>query len=277
MREYGQLRVGFWNHPDFASTSDQGKLLAVYLLTCQHCNALGCFRLPDGYIMEDLKWSKDTVSKRFLELVGNGFCVRDEQSWLLMPKFLRWNKIQNPKCSQAVESLFDCIPCTFRYYGKLINSILNHGQHLSLQFRNRLETLSEQYQDDFQKTESEQEQEQEQEHISCANEKHDADFETFWTAYPPRGTPPMRRNRDKALKAWNKARKAKDLPAIELVLSCIDREKRTRQWRDPQYIPMAATWLNSKPWKDEAPKPEEILYGTEFPEGDPRNFMKRAE
>jgi len=79
MREYGQLRVGFWTHPDFASTSDQAKLLAIYLLTCTHSNALGCFRIPVGYCMEDLKWNRETVSKRFLELgeiSGNGFCLK---------------------------------------------------------------------------------------------------------------------------------------------------------------------------------------------------------
>ena len=40
--------------------SDDARLLALYLLTGQHTNMIGCFRLPDGYVSEDLAWTPET-------------------------------------------------------------------------------------------------------------------------------------------------------------------------------------------------------------------------
>ena len=73
MREYGQIQSLFWTDIDIQAMSDQAKLLATYLLTGPHATALGCFRLADGYVTDDLGWSSETLSKRFAELSRNGF------------------------------------------------------------------------------------------------------------------------------------------------------------------------------------------------------------
>ena len=76
MREYGQVQSAFWQSVDAQAFSDTGKLLALYLLTGPHANGLGCYRLPDGYVMADLGWSDETVSKGFSELESAGFARR---------------------------------------------------------------------------------------------------------------------------------------------------------------------------------------------------------
>lgn len=63
MRDYGLVSSQFWITPDLQSISSDAKLLGVYLLTSPHTNMLGCFRLPIGYISEDLRWDKTRVEQ----------------------------------------------------------------------------------------------------------------------------------------------------------------------------------------------------------------------
>src|SRR5690606_12761100 len=100
MREYGQVQSAFWQSPDAQAWSDTGKLLALYLLTGPHANGLGCYRLPDGYVMADLGWSAERVSKGFEELSSNGFANRLE-GVVFIPNFLRWNRIANGNVAKA--------------------------------------------------------------------------------------------------------------------------------------------------------------------------------
>lgn len=80
---------------------------------------------------------------------------------------------------------------------------------------------------------------------------HDeGDFERFWSLYPPRGVPPSRQKRTDAEKAFRSASKEKDFPGVEALIQLLEEAKKCQQWTNPRYIPMAATWLRSKPWND---------------------------
>ena len=61
MRTYGKVKIAFWEDDKIRGLPDAPKLLALYCLTGEHSNAIGCFRLPLGYIETDLRWSKDTA------------------------------------------------------------------------------------------------------------------------------------------------------------------------------------------------------------------------
>jgi hypothetical protein len=254
MREYGQVQVAFWTHPDIQGLSDQAKVLALYLLTCSHSNSLGCYRLPEGYILEDLRWDSKTVSKRFHELENNAFCFRDEKtSWILMPNFLRWNTPQNPNVSKGIERIFDSVPTSFKQYRNLLESLKKFGTRLSEPFRNRLETVSESYL--YKEPEPEPEPEP-KDNVGFSPDdtpipkEQGNGFDIFWQEYPPRGSPPSRENRKQAFLAWTKLAKGKLLPGLEIILDCLNVSKRKTQWENPAYIPMASTWLNKEPWKD---------------------------
>jgi hypothetical protein len=58
MRSYGSVHTKFWINSDVQLLSPNAKLLALYLLTSPHTNMLGCFRLPIGYVVEDLQLDK---------------------------------------------------------------------------------------------------------------------------------------------------------------------------------------------------------------------------
>src|SRR5580692_7444375 len=103
MREYGSVQTQFWSDVALQNLSTHAKLLAVYLLTGPHTNMLGCFRVPMGYVAEDLQWDRETVSVAFTELARVNFLIRDdESSWICITNFLQWNPIENPNQAKSL-------------------------------------------------------------------------------------------------------------------------------------------------------------------------------
>ena len=147
MREYGQVQLAFWTHREIQGISDQAKILAMYLLTGPHSNSLGCFRCPNGYIAEDLRWDHEIISKSFAELDRIGFVKRDEDSgWLLLPNYLRWNPIQNDNVGKKIAKLFEAVPFEVTVYKDLIEALKQHGSRLPEDTINRIETISKRFQ-----------------------------------------------------------------------------------------------------------------------------------
>lgn len=140
MREYGVLQCSFWQSEDVRGCSDAGKLLAAYLVTGPHSNGLGCYRLPDGYVMADFGWTVDKVTKAFEELSRNGFAYRFE-SVVFIPNFLRWNKIANPKVAAARQKEFEALP-KGDAKGRVARALLEFGNHIPDQFKTILHTVS---------------------------------------------------------------------------------------------------------------------------------------
>lgn len=69
-------------------------------------------------------------------------------------------------------------------------------------------------------------------------------FERFWAAYPRHD------NKAQAEKAFNKLNPDDNLLAT--MLSAIEKQKRSSQWQNKQYIPQGSTWLNNRRWEDES-------------------------
>lgn len=117
MRDYGKVHTSFWASETLAGIDDDARLLALYLLTCSHSNMAGAFRLPAGYVAEDLGWSSERFGKGLETLSSAGFlnyCERSKFVWIV--KFLSWNKPENPNQWKAVAKFMAAIPenCSFR-------------------------------------------------------------------------------------------------------------------------------------------------------------------
>jgi len=142
MRIYGSIQISFWENSEIQLLSDQSKLLAIYLLTGPHRNMLGCYRLPDGYINEDLKWDTQLAKNAFTQLAGIDFLTRNySSSWVVVHDFLKWNPIQNPKQGAGIEKLFDLVSPMETVYIPLVKGLLAHGRYLDKGFHNRLNAL----------------------------------------------------------------------------------------------------------------------------------------
>ena len=72
-------------------------------------------------------------------------------------------------------------------------------------------------------------------------------FDAFWKSYP------RKVGKKAAEKAWLRAR---DKPALEVILAALDVQKKCDQWTKEggQFIPYPATWLNQGRWNDEPPE-----------------------
>lgn len=111
MRDYGKVHTSFWTSSTIRALSEDGRYLAIYLLTSPHSNIAGTFRLPDGYVCEDLGWSSQRVSKGFAELFRNGFATRCEATkWVWVIKHLEWNPPENPNQRKSAAKIVGTVP-----------------------------------------------------------------------------------------------------------------------------------------------------------------------
>ncbi|MGH8158390.1 MAG: hypothetical protein ACREPQ_09730 [Rhodanobacter sp.] len=141
MREYGQIQSAFWQSADAEAMSDRAKLLVCYLLTGPYTNGLGCFRVTDGNLMDDLGWVSETVSETLSELSHIGFAYRLGKV-LFLPNFLRWNAIANPKVAKARIKELETLP-TNETKALAARVLLKFCAHLTDDQKTVLQTLSE--------------------------------------------------------------------------------------------------------------------------------------
>ncbi len=111
MRDYGKVHSSFWTSLTVRTMSEDARTLAMYLLTSPHGTIAGVFRLPDGYVCEDLQWDSKRVCKGFAELFGKGFANRcDTTKWVWITRHLVWNKLENPNQKKSAQKIAQSIP-----------------------------------------------------------------------------------------------------------------------------------------------------------------------
>lgn len=111
MRDYGKVHTSFWTSTNIRELSEDGRALAIYLLTCPHGTIAGVFRLPDGYACEDLQWSSERVKTTLAELFANGFATRcDSTKWVWITKHFEWNPPENPNQKKAAAKMAAQVP-----------------------------------------------------------------------------------------------------------------------------------------------------------------------
>jgi len=140
MREYGQIQSAFWQSNDTERMSDRAKLLACYLLTGPFTNGLGCFRVTDGNLTDDLGWPSETVSETLSELSHIGFAYRLGKV-VFLPNFLRWNAIANPKVAIARLKELETLP-TQDAKALASRALLKFCSHLTDVQKTVLQTIS---------------------------------------------------------------------------------------------------------------------------------------
>lgn len=164
MRDYGRVHTAFWTSADIQALSDDGRLLALYLLTSQHSTIAGAYRLPDAYVSDDLGWPSERVSNGLHELIRRGFLTRcDASKWLFLRKFLVWNPPEGPNQWKAVRKIAESIPltCSFRAEFIEICALLADGKPFPEGNPSGTPSNPLRIQDQDQDQDQEQEQEQE--------------------------------------------------------------------------------------------------------------------
>lgn len=164
MRDYGKVNTAFWESQTIRSMSEDGRFLSLYLLTSPHSTIAGTFRLPDGYICEDLQWSAERVSKGFAELLEKGFANRCETTkWVWICKHFEFNPPENPNQRKSAAKIAMLIPDECAWKADFIKDC---GDFLGLeseQYTNPSETVNQPFLNQKQKQEQKQKQKQKQE------------------------------------------------------------------------------------------------------------------
>jgi hypothetical protein len=269
MRDYGKVHTSFWTSSTTRGMSEDGRALALYLLTSPHSNQIGCFRLPDGYVADDMQWPAERVSEGFAELFRNGFATRDQgSSWVFIHLFLKWNLIENPNQGASAAKLFKMVPDSIPQKRELARALRVFAPKFPVAELNGFETLPEPFRNQEQEQEREQEQEIEEENpisrvlegdgnavpLDALNSPSrakaaniEAAFEEeFWPAYPRKD------DKGRARKAFLAVVKAKKATVAELVAGAI-RYAAEREGADAKFTKQPATWLNAEAWLNEPP------------------------
>src|SRR5690348_12693492 len=81
MRHYSLILPPFWTGTTGKALRAAGKdirILATYVLTCEHANMLGLYRLPVLYAAEETGLKRREVISAFKQLKAIGFADYDE-------------------------------------------------------------------------------------------------------------------------------------------------------------------------------------------------------
>lgn len=140
MRDYGRVASAFWQDDKVRALPEDGRTLLLYLLTCPHANLIGCFRLPDAYVADDVQWGLERVRAAFVSLVDANMIERDSAQWLVIPNYIKWNRFENANVAKAAMKAFDQVP-SGRVQLRCAEALQAFGVFLPEGFANRLETL----------------------------------------------------------------------------------------------------------------------------------------
>jgi hypothetical protein len=112
MRDYSKVSPVLWQSQRFNSLpSDEGRYLYLYLLTNEHQNSAGCYRLRDGTACDDLQWPKDRFCRARAELVDADLIQFDpEFSVVRVMRWFKHNPPMNAKHLTGIERVLERLP-----------------------------------------------------------------------------------------------------------------------------------------------------------------------
>ena len=294
MRDYGKVHSTFWTSETILCLSEDGKLLALYLLTGPHTDLIGVFRLPDGYVAADLKWSVERVSKGFDELFQNGFATRENSTgWGIIHRYLKFNPLENPNQVKSAIKIFEQISSSsivkslaanylsefkpeFKKQTDETQGLLNRFETLLKPFRNPFETSNsnsnsnskspptppEGGSDAVQKkplpADSEQPGHAEQKQPDEPEDKKPPDKPVYPDDFERFFQAyPKKAGKGQALATWQKLKQSKVLPPVPDLLAAIEKQKQGWGWLkdNGQYIQNPSSWLNAHGWLNETIPP----------------------
>lgn len=241
MRDYGKVYTRFWLKQNVLTWSDSAKLLGLYLLTCPHCNLLGCFRLPIGYVASDLNWEEQQVTSALSELEQDQFLIRCEVTgWTLIRSFLKHNPIENPNQGKAAFRLLKDVPCDFIGMESLLKSLAVFQARLPEEFSLLLMP------DGNPDRDSQRSEYSERSNKTTVKTVDYVQFEDFWEEQI------RKEKKAKAKEEWIRMGLNEN---HELALEVLTRWKEQRtnrlQYQDRTKTPMPHNWLLNRQWEDE--------------------------
>lgn len=109
-REFSKISPAIWRSERFTSLDTDAKVLHLYLMSCEHQNSAGCFRLPDGYACSDLGWNVDEYRPCRDRLVKAGLISFDPDTVeIYVHRWFKHNPPMNDKHAIGARRVIDGI------------------------------------------------------------------------------------------------------------------------------------------------------------------------
>lgn len=170
MRDYGKVATVIFLDPKSAQWDNDVFRLAIYLLAGPHTSKTGVFRLPIGYVLEDLgkafsanpyitlpeglRNPSETLSIAFRYLELDSFiryCPETSYVWII--NFLKYNEFDNPNVAKSALAELKKVPNNCCFLPEMIETIRHLGKwewakknlydlEIPKNYRNPSETLS---------------------------------------------------------------------------------------------------------------------------------------
>jgi hypothetical protein len=109
-RDYSKVSPRLWQSSRFGFLPDDAKFAFLYLLTSEHQNSAGCYRLPDGYATADLRWTLDRYRKAREHLVKAGMIQFDpDESVVMIERWFNHNQPMSEDHLTGIERILERI------------------------------------------------------------------------------------------------------------------------------------------------------------------------
>lgn len=250
---YNRISPRFWSDPKVLGWDDDTKLLAMYLLTCEHRTTEGYFRLPKLYMQADLEWSAERLAEPFGQLLADGFIEWDENtSVLLIVSALKNQPPQNPNQAKGAAKAIALLPPN-ALEKRFLELAEAHSERLVEELPERFgkglpEPLAPSISSSNSRSNSKDRVPPDGDDAEPPQEDPiDLEFERFWQAYPkgqagkPGGDGPKKPARSK----WRKLTKAQR----EAALVGVENYRKHVEKPDSPFAAHATTWLNQERWE----------------------------
>lgn len=143
MARYYPISPLFWSDSKVRAWGPEEKMLALYLLTCEHRNLEGLYRLPVPYIEADLAWDRVYLTDAMDRLETDGFLAYDEESQvILIRKALKYHQPQSEKQIQGAVNALQQVPDT-HLWSEFVKAAEQYAPALHNAIRNPSDTHSE--------------------------------------------------------------------------------------------------------------------------------------
>lgn len=79
-RNFTMVSPALWRSPRIGALDSDGRVLFFFLLTSEHSNSAGCFRMPPAYACSDLGWTLDRYDLALSAIVSQGLAGTDSKT-----------------------------------------------------------------------------------------------------------------------------------------------------------------------------------------------------
>lgn len=142
-RDYGRVYTSFWNSADVRCLSDNGRLMALFLLTNPHSNIIGAYLLPDAYLMDGLQWEAARVRTTVSELWAQGFAKRFRDGrHVVICRYLEWNPIENRNVGMAAVKQAEQLDRFDPAFECVLTGLALYKRHFAAEWESVVERLS---------------------------------------------------------------------------------------------------------------------------------------